>query len=86
MLVNSSLVEAPAVIQATEAFGAPGREFIPLYSLMVATEPLSKAVWEEIGNRERFTFAENSHMVNYAQRTLDDRIAIGGRGATYPFG
>ena len=86
VLVNSSLVEAPAVIQATEVFGEPGREFIPLYSLMVATEPLSKAVWEEIGNRERFTFAENSHMVNYAQRTLDDRIAIGGRGATYPFG
>ncbi|MFM8965434.1 MAG: NAD(P)/FAD-dependent oxidoreductase, partial [Actinomycetota bacterium] len=38
VLVNSSLVKAPVVIQATEAFGAPGREFIPLYSLMVATE------------------------------------------------
>lgn len=25
-------------------------------------------------------------MVNYAQRTTDNRIAIGGRGATYPFG
>ena len=86
VLVNSSLVKAPVVIQATEAFGAPGREFIPLYSLMVATEPLSDATWKEIGNAERFTFAENSHMINYAQRTTDNRIAIGGRGATYPFG
>ncbi|MBU3716376.1 MAG: FAD-dependent oxidoreductase [Candidatus Nanopelagicaceae bacterium] len=86
VLANSSFVKAPAVIQATEAFGAPGREFIPLYSLMVATEPLNDSTWREIGNSERFTFAENSHMVNYAQRTIDNRIAIGGRGATYPFG
>ena len=85
VLVNSSFIKAPVVIQATEAFGAPGREFIPLYSLMVATEPLNESIWEEIGNSERFTFAENSHMVNYAQRTIDNRIAIGGRGATYPF-
>ena len=85
VLVNSTFIKAPAVIQATEAFGAPGREFIPLYSLMVATEPLNESIWEEIGNSERFTFAENSHMVNYAQRTIDNRIAIGGRGATYPF-
>ena len=85
VLVNSTFIKAPVVIQATEAFGAPGREFIPLYSLMVATEPLNESIWEEIGNSERFTFAENSHMVNYAQRTIDNRIAIGGRGATYPF-
>jgi glycine/D-amino acid oxidase-like deaminating enzyme len=53
---------------------------------MVATEPLDDATWDQIGNKSRFTFAENSHMVNYAQRTRDNRIAIGGRGATYPFG
>lgn len=86
VLVNSSYIKAPVVIQATEAFGDPGREFIPLYSLMVATEPISDSVWKEIGNSSRFTFAEASHMVNYAQRTTDNRIAIGGRGATYPFG
>jgi glycine/D-amino acid oxidase-like deaminating enzyme len=53
---------------------------------MVATEPLTKATWSEIGNAERFTFAENSHVINYAQRTIDNRLAIGGRGATSPFG
>jgi glycine/D-amino acid oxidase-like deaminating enzyme len=86
VLVNSSLIKAQAVIQATEAFGIPGRDFIPLYSLMVATEELDQSIWDELGNVERFTFAENSHMINYAQRTVDNRIAIGGRGATYPFG
>ena len=85
VLANSALVKAPIVIQATEVFGEPGRNFIPLYSLMVATEPLPENIWREIGNDSRFTFAEGSHLINYAQRTSDNRIAIGGRGATYPF-
>ena len=84
-LANSYHLKAPIVIRATEAFGTPGRRFIPLYSLMVATEPLPNSFWDEAGNKERFTFAEFSHLVNYAQRTADNRLAIGGRGATYPF-
>ncbi|MFM8843989.1 MAG: NAD(P)/FAD-dependent oxidoreductase [Actinomycetota bacterium] len=86
VLVNSALVKAPIVIQATEVFGGPSRDFIPLYSLMVATEPLSDEMWRHIGVDGRFTFAEGSHLINYAQRTSDNRIAIGGRGATYPYG
>lgn len=86
ILANSALIKAPIVIQATEVFGEPGRDFIPLYSLMVATEPLSEDTWSQIGVDSRFTFAEGSHLINYAQRTSDNRIAIGGRGATYPFG
>lgn len=86
VLANSYKLLAPMVVRATEVFGAPARRFIPLYSLMVATEPLPKTFWDESGNVERFTFAEFSHLVNYAQRTSDDRLAIGGRGATYPFG
>ena len=86
VLANSAMVSAPIVVQATEVFGDPAREFIPLYSLMIATEPLSENLWREIGIESRFTFAEGSHLINYAQRTADNRIAIGGRGATYPYG
>ena len=86
ILANSTFITAPIVIQATEVFGVPGRDFIPLYSLMIATEPLAEELWQEIGVATRFTFAEGSHLINYAQRTADNRIAIGGRGATYPFG
>ena len=85
VLVNSYAVTAPIVIHATEVFGSPGRNFIPLYSQMVATEPLSDELWQEIGAESRFTFAEGSHLINYAQRTADNRLAIGGRGATYPW-
>lgn len=86
ILASSFFVRAPIVVQATEVYGDKNRSFIPLYSLMVATEPLSKSVWSEIGNKERFTFAENAHVINYAQRTVDNRLALGGRGATSPFG
>jgi glycine/D-amino acid oxidase-like deaminating enzyme len=86
VLVNSFSVRAPVVIQATEVYGERNREFIPLYSLMVATEPLSNSIWRQIGNGDRFTFAENAHVINYAQRTIDNRLAIGGRGANTPFG
>ena len=85
LLVNSFKISASRVIQATEVYGEANREFIPLYSLMVATEPLSKKIWQKIGNEERFTFAENTHVINYAQRTVDDRLAIGGRGASTPY-
>jgi glycine/D-amino acid oxidase-like deaminating enzyme len=85
VLVNSQSIKANVIIQATEVYGTAGRAFIPLYSQMVATEPLPQGFWDEVGVKERFTFAEGSHLINYAQRTSDNRLAIGGRGATYPF-
>jgi glycine/D-amino acid oxidase-like deaminating enzyme len=86
VLAGSTLVKAPVVIRASEAFSDPGREFIPLYSLMIASEVLPDEIWDQIGVKDRFTFAEGTHLVNYAQRTADNRLAIGGRGASYPFG
>jgi glycine/D-amino acid oxidase-like deaminating enzyme len=62
------------------------RALVPLYSLMVATEPLDAATWDSIGLRHRETFADDRRMVIYGQRTTDDRIAFGGRGAPYRFG
>jgi glycine/D-amino acid oxidase-like deaminating enzyme len=82
-------VRAEVVVRATEGYTASlrgqRRRFAPLYSLMIATEPLPEAVWEEIGLRRRETFADLRHMRIYGQRTADDRIAFGGRGAPYHF-
>ena len=60
--------------------------FMPLYSLMVATEPLPPSAWAEIGWEGRETVSDLRHLFFYAQRTHDDRIAIGGRGAPYRLG
>ena len=77
------------VVRATEGF-TPGlkderRSVLPIWSYMVATEPLSEAVWRSIGWESRVTVADGRNMVTYAQRTADGRIAFGGRGVGYPF-
>ena len=59
---------------------------MPVFSLMVATEPLSEGFWSSAGLRGRETFADYRHMIIYGQRTADSRLAFGGRGAPYHFG
>jgi glycine/D-amino acid oxidase-like deaminating enzyme len=84
------VVRADVIVRATEAFtvGLPDsrRALVPLYSLMIATEPLPSSFWSSAGLAARPTFADGRHMVIYGQRTADDRIAFGGRGAPYHFG
>ena len=83
-------VRADVVVRATEGYTSrlPGlkRALLPIYSLMIATEQLPPSVWDEIGWRRRETFTDGRHLLIYAQRTADDRIAMGGRGAPYHFG
>jgi glycine/D-amino acid oxidase-like deaminating enzyme len=82
-------VHADVVVHATEGFTPtlPGqrRTVAPLYSLMIATEPLTGAFWEEIGFARYETFADGRHLIIYGQRTADNRFAFGGRGAPYHF-
>jgi glycine/D-amino acid oxidase-like deaminating enzyme len=83
-------VRAEVVVRATEGWTAtlPGshRAVIPLYSLMLATEPLPAEAWDHIGWSGGETLATGSHLSMYAQRTRDGRIACGRRGAPYHLG
>ena len=62
------------------------RASLPLYSLMIATEPLPDTVFDAIGLPHGMTFADFRSLVIYGQRTADNRIAFGGRGAPYHWG
>ena len=62
------------------------RQLVPLWSLIVLTEPLSDAQWAEIGWANRETLASTRLSVDYLSRTEDGRILFGGRGAPYRFG
>ena len=83
-------VSAPHVVVATEGYGATlpksRRSILPLYSLMIATEPLDDAVWADIGIEHGQTFTDFRHLLVYGQRTADNRFAFGGRGARYHWG
>jgi glycine/D-amino acid oxidase-like deaminating enzyme len=80
-------VRADTVLRTTESYTTqlPGESmrYLPLYSLMIATEPLPDDVWEQIGWRDGLLIGDAHHLFFYAQRTTDGRIAIGGRGAPY---
>ena len=83
-------VTATFVVRATEGFTArlPGerRTWLPMNSSLVVTAPLPAAAWAEIGWAGREVLGDAAHAYVYAQRTADDRIALGGRGVPYRFG
>ena len=83
-------VTADVVLRATEGYTArlagQQRAVAPVYSLMVATEPLPDETWAAIGLTDRPTFSDGRHLIIYGQRTADGRLAFGGRGAPYHFG
>ncbi len=83
---RTARVRARSVLRATEAWTSQltgGVPYMPLTSMMIATEPLSQAVWDELGWDQGLTVRDRRHLFFYAQRTSDGRIAIGGRGAPY---
>ena len=83
-------VRAEIVLRATEGYtpqvAGLRRAVVPVYSLMVATEPLTDALWETIGLADRPSFTDARHLIIYGQRTADGRLAFGGRGAPYHYG
>lgn len=83
-------VRAPYILRCTEGFTASlkgqHRTWLPMNSSMIVTEPLPDDAWDEIGWSGRETLGDMAHAYMYAQRTADNRIAIGGRGAPYRYG
>ena len=80
-------VRAGSIVRATEGFtaGIKGlhREWLPMNSSMIVSEPLSAEQWDAIGWSGREVLGDKAHVYMYAQRTADDRIAFGGRGVPY---
>jgi glycine/D-amino acid oxidase-like deaminating enzyme len=83
-------VRTGAVVVALEGYGSElpqiARQILPLYSLMIATEPLPESFWERAGIEHGQTFTDFRHLLIYGQRTADNRFAFGGRGARYHWG
>ena len=83
-------INAEVIVRATEGYTPQirrqRRTLAPLYSYMVATEPLSKLQRDQIGWHNRETYHDARNMIIYVQITNEGRIAFGGRGAPYHFG
>ncbi|MFE3453628.1 NAD(P)/FAD-dependent oxidoreductase [Nonomuraea sp. NPDC059194] len=83
-------VTADYVIRATEGFTATikglRRQWLPMNSSMIVTEPLPDSFWEQVGWEGAELLGDLAHYYMYAQRTADGRIAFGGRGKPYLYG
>jgi glycine/D-amino acid oxidase-like deaminating enzyme len=83
-------VKGDVIIDAMEGYRSQltqtRRHSLPLYSLMIATEVMPDSVFDAIGLEHGMTFADFRSLVIYGQRTADNRIAFGGRGAPYHWG
>ncbi len=90
VVTGRGAVRAGRVVRATEGYTVTlrgeERTLVPVYSLMIATEPLDDTFWSAAGLAQRETFADHRHLIIYGQRTEDGRLAFGGRGAPYHYG
>jgi glycine/D-amino acid oxidase-like deaminating enzyme len=85
----AGVVRADVVVRATEGYTASlrgsAREMAPIYTFVIATEPLGAPFWDEVGWGGRETFLDGRRAIFYALRTRDDRIVIGGLRYPYHF-
>ena len=90
VVTERGTLRAPVVLRCLEGFtaGLSGhrRDWLPMNSALVATEPLTERQWREIGWSGEELLGDEAHAYCYAQRTADGRIALGGRGVPYRFG
>ncbi|QYJ87940.1 FAD-binding oxidoreductase [Shewanella mesophila] len=82
-------IRADIIVPALEGYQAEvsqlGRYTLPVQSLLIATEPLSESLWQQIGLADRATFSDAARQVTYGQRSKDNRLVFGARGG-YRFG
>ncbi|BBY26481.1 NAD(P)/FAD-dependent oxidoreductase [Mycolicibacterium sediminis] len=83
-------VRAPTVLRCLEGFTGSiegqKRSWLPMNSSMIVTAPLPPDVLDRIGWGGAELLGDYAHGYMYAQRTVDDRIALGGRGIPYRYG
>ncbi len=90
LITTSGDLAAETIVLAGEAYLTRlrplHRALIPIWSLIVLTEPLPEDVWREIGWAQRELIGSPRYSVVYLSRTADGRLLFGGRGAPYRFG
>jgi len=79
---KDTTVRARTLVLATNAWSR-WRRTIPVFTYMVATEPLGDTQWKEIGWRGRQGLETSNRLIHYFRPTVDGRIALGGGDAFY---
>lgn len=83
-------VKAKHAVLALNAFGQRLRvrpyDYVPMFTYIILTEPLSDALYKEVGWTRREGIEDKRQLVHYLRMTADNRLLFGGRDAPYYFG
>jgi glycine/D-amino acid oxidase-like deaminating enzyme len=84
------MITADKLVLATNAYSHLIPELwlrqVPVFTHMVATEPLAPAQRDAIGWQRRQGVEDARNLVHYLRLTADDRLAIGGADVTLAYG
>jgi glycine/D-amino acid oxidase-like deaminating enzyme len=90
LLTPYGTVSAEVIVLAGEAYLTRlrrlHRALLPVWSLIVLSEPLPDDAWRQIGWERHQLVGSPRYTVIYLSRTSDGRILFGGRGAPYRYG
>ena len=90
LTTDHGIIRAPIILRCTEGFtaGLKGmkRDWLPLNSAQIATEPLGPEIWGQIGWQGHQIVGDFANAYCYCQRTSEGRITVGARGVPYRFG
>ena len=89
LTTDHGIIRAPIILRCTEGFtaGLKGmkRDWLPLNSAQIATEPLGPEIWGQIGWQGHQIVGDFANAYCYCQRTSEGRITVGARGVPYRF-
>jgi len=90
LITPNGKVTAKKVIFATNAyshlFPQLKRKQVPAFTHMVVTEPLSQALLDPIGWKNRQGIEDARNLVHYFRLTIDNRITMGGSDVSLAYG
>ena len=81
------VVKAPDIVIATNAYshklGFFQNRLFPIYTYVIATEPLTSGQWDAIGWQNRQGLSDYRTLFNYMIPSIEGRIIIGGSDVKY---
>lgn len=90
VVTDRGRITARTILRCTEGFTATlpdlKREWLPMNSAQIVTEPLGPEVWDRIGWQGHEILGDFANAYCYCQRTREGRITVGARGVPYRFG
>jgi glycine/D-amino acid oxidase-like deaminating enzyme len=89
LITERGIVNASVIVLAGEAYLSQlpktRRAIIPITSRIVITEPLSDAVWDQIGWKDRDVVGGFGLLGGYLNHTADRRLMFGAYRGMYPY-